>query len=251
MDQKRIRTYKTDAIILSQRQFGETDKLITVFSKEHGKKTIIAKGILKSTSPLIYHLDNMNLARLVMSKGKNLDLVTQASVIESFEYIRNNYDLTVQGLYILELIDKFTIEHNNDTSLYNSIIATFSRINDNEPLLLNVRLFELNLLQSSGLMPEFNQCVECNQPVSSDQTFININIGGVLCLNCKDLHPNNILISVSSIKVLRAMLFENYNKVKNIKISSEIYVELGNVLMQFINHHLQEPTKSHRFLSLN
>ena len=80
MDQKRIRTYKTDAIILSQRQFGETDKLITVFSKEHGKKTIIAKGILKSTSPLIYHLDNMNLARLVMSKGKNLDLVTQASV---------------------------------------------------------------------------------------------------------------------------------------------------------------------------
>ena len=100
-------------------------------------------------------------------------------------------------------------------------------------------------------MPEFNQCVECSQPVSSEQTYININIGGVLCLNCKDLHQKNILVSVSSIKVLRAMLFENYTKVKNIKISSEIYKEIGNVLTQFINYHLQEPTKSHRYLSLN
>ena len=251
MDQKRIRTYKTDAIILSQRQFGETDKLITVFTKEHGKKTIIAKGILKSTSPLIYHLDNMNLTRLVMSKGKNLDLVTQASVIESFEQIRNNYDLMVQGLYILELIDKFSIDNNTDARLYDSIIATFSRINNNEPLLLNIRLFELNLLQSSGLMPEFNQCIECSEPVSSEQALININAGGVLCLNCKDLYSKNILLSVSGIKVIRAMLFENYNQIKNIKISNEIHEELSSILMQFINFHLQEPTKSHRFLSLN
>ncbi len=251
MDQKRIRTYKTDAIILSQRQFGETDKLITVFTKEHGKKTIIAKGILKSTSPLIYHLDNMNLTRLVMSKGKNLDLVTQASVIESFEQIRNSYELMVQGLYILELIDKFSIDNNADAKLYDSIIATFSRMNNNEPLLLNVRLFELNLLQSSGLMPEFNQCIECSVPVSSEQTFINVNSGGVLCLNCKELHSNNILLSVPTIKVLRAMLFENYKQIKNIKISNEIHEELSNILIQFIDFHLQEPTKSHRFLSLN
>ena len=251
MNQKRIRTYKTDAIILSQRQFGEMDKLITVFTKEHGKKTIIAKGILKSTSPLISHLDNMNLTRLVMSKGKNLDLVTQASVIESFENIRNSYDLMVQALYILELIDKFSIDNNTDAKLYDSIIATFNRVNNNEPLLLNVRLFELNLLQSSGLMPEFNQCIECTEPVSSACTYINVNAGGVLCLNCKDLHSSNVLLSVPAIKVLRAMLFENYVQIKNIKINNKIHEELSNILMQFINFYLQEPTKSHRFLSLS
>tara|TARA_Y100001970_G_scaffold119241_1_gene147894 strand:+ start:42502 stop:43257 length:756 start_codon:yes stop_codon:yes gene_type:complete len=251
LDQKRIRTYKIDAIILSQRQFGETDKLITVFTKEYGKKTIIAKGISKSTSPLVYHLDNMNLTKLVMSKGKNLDLVTQASVIESFENIRNTYELMIQGLYVLELVDKFSIDNSIDVELYDSIIATFTRINNNEPLLLNIRLFELNLLKSSGLMPEFNHCIDCSVSVSSEKTFVNVNIGGVLCLNCKDRYSDNILLSVPSIKVLRAMLFENYQQIKNIKISLEIYEELGSILAQFINYHLQEPTKSHRFLSLN
>ncbi|MDG1990229.1 MAG: DNA repair protein RecO [Dehalococcoidia bacterium] len=248
LNERRERSYKTDAMILAQRKFGEADKLITILTRKYGKKTIIAKGILRNTSPLVYHLDSLNFSNLLISRGKNLDIVVQANVINSFESIRTSYGKLSQAMYLLELVDKFTVENSDNHNVFDSVVATLNRINDNEDLLINVRLFELSLLKSTGFLPEFINCLECLKPTDSLNSRINFNKGGVLCISCSGNDSENIIISPTSIKIIRAMLFEKYEMIKKIKINKEIHQDVESILNKFILTNLNAPMKSQKML---
>ena len=249
LNKRRERSYKTDAMILTQRKFGEADKLITILTRKYGKKTIIAKGILRNTSPLVYHLDSLNFSNLLISRGKNLDIVVQANVINSFESIRTSYGKLSQAMYLLELVDKFTVENSDNHNVFDSVVATLNRINDNEDLLINVRLFELGLLKSTGFLPEFNNCLECLKKIDSSNVRMNYSKGGIFCVNCSNNDVQNVIILPTSIKVIRAMLFEKYEIIKNIKMNKEIHQDIESILNKFILMNLNSPLKSQKMLN--
>ena len=249
LNERRERSYKTDAMILGQRKFGEADKLITILTRDHGKKIVIAKRILRNTSPLIYHLDSMNFSNLLIARGKNLDIVVQANVINSFESIRTSYGKLSQAMYLLELVDKFTVENSDNRNVFDNLVTTLNRINQNEDLLINVRLFELGLLKSTGFLPEFNNCLECLKKIDSSNVRMNYSKGGIFCVNCSNNDVQNVIILPTSIKVIRAMLFEKYEIIKNIKMNKEIHQDIESILNKFILMNLNSPLKSQKMLN--
>ena len=82
------RTYHCEALTLKQDPFGEADLLVTLFSRERGKLRAVAKGARRSSSKLVGHLEPITHVRLSLSRGRNLDYVTQAQVIDSFPMSR-------------------------------------------------------------------------------------------------------------------------------------------------------------------
>ena len=76
-----IRSYKATAIILKRTNFSEADRLITIFTKKHGKLTLIAKGIRKLTSRKKGHLELFTLAQLQIAKTKSIDIITEAATV--------------------------------------------------------------------------------------------------------------------------------------------------------------------------
>ena len=101
------RSYKTEVIVLKRINFGEADRLVTVFSKSHGKQRLVAKGIRKITSRKKGHLELFTQVQLQVAKGKNLDLITEAATVNSFPKLRHNLNRVRIAYLLAELVDQF------------------------------------------------------------------------------------------------------------------------------------------------
>ncbi|HFQ94137.1 MAG TPA: DNA repair protein RecO, partial [Anaerolineae bacterium] len=78
----RERTFRTEAIVIKRRNFGEADRLLTLFSREQGKIRAIAKGARKPQSRKTGHVELFMRSKFLMAKGKDLNIITQAEMVE-------------------------------------------------------------------------------------------------------------------------------------------------------------------------
>ena len=101
-------SYKTRAIILKTAPFSEADKMVTLFSRDAGKIKAIAKSARKVPSRLGGRVEPFTHAEYFIAKGRNLDIISQCQMIETFQKIRDGEDRLPAGLYILKLIDMGT-----------------------------------------------------------------------------------------------------------------------------------------------
>lgn len=84
------RTYKTEGIILKRINLGEADKIITLYSRHYGKIRCIAKGIRNITSRKGGNLELFNRVAIFLAKGKNLDIITEVQLLDSFSGFRQD-----------------------------------------------------------------------------------------------------------------------------------------------------------------
>jgi len=101
---------KVEAVVLRHSDYGEADRLLTLYSREQGKLRAIAKGVRKMQSRKAGHLEPFTQVALMLAKGHDMWIVTQAEAIEPLQPLRE--DLTRIGYagYVVELLDRFTYE---------------------------------------------------------------------------------------------------------------------------------------------
>jgi len=141
--------YKTEGIILKRKNFGEADKILTIFSKHYGKIKVIAKGIRKITSKKAGILELFNHCKLVLAKGKDLDIITEAQVINSFSSWRKNLSKVGVAWYFCELVDKLTAEGQANKDVFELLKNYLENLSqkDNPQF---IRSFEEHLLNQLG-----------------------------------------------------------------------------------------------------
>lgn len=144
------RSYKTEAIVLKRINFGEADRLVTVFSKLNGKQKLVAKGIRKITSRKKGHLELFTQVQLQVAKGKNLDLITEAATINSFPKLRHNLNRVRIAYLLAELVDQLTAENQEQIGVYQLLVSAFSSLNSASASKDFIVNFEKELLTQLG-----------------------------------------------------------------------------------------------------
>lgn len=144
------RTYKTEAVILKRINFSEADKILTLFSKHYGKVGAIAKGIRKLTSRKAASLELFNRTVVFLVKGRNLDIVTEAEVIDGFGEIRNDLLKTGFAYGLCELVDRLTVFEQVHGDIYNLLVKGLKEINRSEFEEKELLKFKLDLLEMTG-----------------------------------------------------------------------------------------------------
>lgn len=142
-------SYKTEAIILSQTNFGEADKILTVFSKFSGKIRILAKGARKINSRKGGNLELFNQVFLVLAEGKNLDIITEVELIHSFKDWRKNLIRVGVAYYLVELVLRLTAEGQRNDRVFFLLKAHFTKLYRSDLVKL-IRNFEEELLTELG-----------------------------------------------------------------------------------------------------
>ena len=151
-----MRNYKTEGIIIRRINFGEADRILTIFTKHHGKIKAIAKGVRRIKSRRAPHLELFNQAVLFFHKGKNLDLVSEAQLINSFSDLRKDLKKVALAFKLCELIDQLTRENQSQRhaySLFKTCLNDLSRFNKEKGERI-VKNFERELLQALGFLPK-------------------------------------------------------------------------------------------------
>ena len=144
-----MKTYKVEGIILKRSNLGEADKILTVFTKEEGKIKLLAKSIRKITSRKAGSLELFNQVKLLLVKGKNLDIITEVVVVNDFSFWRTDLKKVGVAYYLTELVDKLTPEKQEQYLVFSFLQESFNSLNKGNAtkIILN---FEKKLLNELG-----------------------------------------------------------------------------------------------------
>lgn len=122
------RTYKTEGIILKRINYGEADRIITIYTKHYGKVRALAKGVRRITSRRSGNVELFNQAILFLHKGKKLDILTEAQVVQAFKSWRQNLKKVATAYYFCELVDRLTPEEQANQVVFQLLSRYLSKI---------------------------------------------------------------------------------------------------------------------------
>ena len=157
------RIYTTTALVLKYRNYGESDRFVTLLSRDLGQIQGFAKGIRRSTAKLTGHLELFYKVRISLAIGKNTDVITEVQILKTLDKINTNLASVSCALNITELALNMSTEGPGNEIIYDLLDQTLNKLNTTNESNADKLLayYQLNLLFISGLAPEFKECVEC------------------------------------------------------------------------------------------
>lgn len=156
----RERTYRTEAIVLRRKDFGEADRILTLYTPARGKVRAIAKGIRKPRSRKAGHLELFTRSQLLLATGRDLDIVTQAEMVDAYRPLREELLRGAYAGYLVELLDRFTPDAEENDELYSLLREGLTWASTAPDLALAARYYELQLLGLAGYQPQLQRCLE-------------------------------------------------------------------------------------------
>lgn len=149
----KLHSYSSEGIVLARRNYGEADRILSVYTKNHGRISLIAKGIRRPKSRKRGHLEIFSYIRFQAATGRGLDLMTEAEVIDDFKEIRKNLKKVSLAYYFCEVVGKITHEGEVNERLFDLILENLEKLKS-ETELKKLRLdFILRLLILLGYWP--------------------------------------------------------------------------------------------------
>jgi len=145
------RGFKTEGIILKRRDFGEADRILTVFTLSRGKISVLAKGVRRITSKRGGNVELLNRVIIYLYQGKGMPILTEAESIETFSKIKEDLTLSIYAYHLIELIDKLTAENQENRVLYEHLVKVLKKLEKN-PRQILIRAFEVKVLSYLGFI---------------------------------------------------------------------------------------------------
>jgi DNA repair protein RecO (recombination protein O) len=258
---RRDRVYRSEGIVLRRSDFGEADRLLTVFTPERGKLRVIAKGARKPSSRKSGHVELFCHSKFLLAVGRELDIVTQAETIEPFQGLREDLLPTTYAYYLAELADAFTGERDENRALFTLLKDALGwlsgagqvAVEEGGPgpadaLSLLARYYELHLLSLVGYQPQLFVCVGCRERLEPRTNYMSPAEGGVLCPRCGYDRVGTLELSLNALKVLRFLQTRDWATCRLLRLTPASHAEVERTMNDYITYYLERKLKSVDFL---
>jgi DNA repair protein RecO (recombination protein O) len=247
LDGEALMLQKCEGIVIRSTAYGETNKIVTVYTREWGKIGVMARGAKKPNSRLSAITQLFSYGNFLIQKGSGLGNMQQGEIISSMRTIREDIMLTAYASYILELTDKCTDEKKPNPYLFELLVQTLTYMNEEYDYDILIHIFEMKMLNSLGLYPTLSKCTVCGQ---TDGHFsFSIRENGFLCHRCLEKDPYHFKISSSSVKLLRVFYYFDLSRLGDISVKEDTKKELKKVIDAYYEEYSGLHLKTKRFLN--
>ena len=179
----------TDGLVIRRADYGDYDRMITLFTPEHGRIDAIVRGCKRPKSPLMNAAEPFCAGEYQLYHSRERYSVSQCQITDSFYDIREDYEKLTHGVYWLNLLDAAALPDMPAPTLFMIALRALAFLNYSElPPPLLTMAFEMHYMAQQGLRPMMHQCVICGRPVDGDARF-DMERGGAVCLSCHSDAP--------------------------------------------------------------
>ncbi|MCL4365784.1 DNA repair protein RecO [Patescibacteria group bacterium] len=210
---------KVEGIILRRRDLGEADRILTVFTYQKGKISVLAKGVRRITSRRSGNVELLNRVSIFLHQAKTFFILTEANSLDTYQKLKEDLMLSTYAFHVIELVDKLTAENQENRILYEYLVNVLQRLSRN-PRQIFIRAFEVKILANLG----FISFVEY-----SDSIFTSENPG------VKEL--------------LGKLELQSWDEIEKLQIKEKEALELEQVLRYHLERVIEGKLKSRQFLS--
>lgn len=242
-------SFRASAVVLRHSDWGEADRLLTVYTRERGKVRALAKGARKLTSRKAGHLEPFTYVTLQLAKGRDLLIVTQAETVNAYLSLRDDLVKTGYAAYVIELMDRFTYEEEGgNPPLFNLLVDTLGRIEKEAVAWLSIRYYEMRLLDFMGFRPQLFECANCSREILPEDQYYSFTAGGVICPRCGQGLPNLKQVSVEALKYLRHFQRSSYRDASRAHPSLEVQKEAETLMQGNLTYILERELNTPGFI---
>jgi DNA repair protein RecO (recombination protein O) len=234
--------YNSRGFILRQRDYRDSDKLLSIFTEQKGKITAVAKGIKKPKSSLRACAQPFCHAYFHFNQGRDMDLLTQGRLLDFYANSRSDLERSLYCIYLMELLDKSLLENTPLPRLYHVLLQVLTAINEKGLNPLFIRYFEVSLLANLGYKPELSHCLSCNRKAEASFHF-SLSEGGLICPTCNGENSSVINISGETLGLLRLLSEGSFQTLPRVKASPGGLIQLERLLESYLEYHLDRKFK--------
>ena len=191
--------YRDEAIVLRTYKLGESDRIVVLLTAGRGKVRAVAKGVRRTHSKFGDRLEPLSHVTMMCWQGRELDIVNQAEVIDTFRAVREDLGRMAKAYTLLEVVDQLAQEGHANPRLFEMVVGALRALQEHDPALL-VPAFLLKVLALEGSAPTVDVCVSCG--AEGELVAFDLNEGGVLCRQCR----RGRALSPEALELLRRIL---------------------------------------------
>jgi DNA repair protein RecO (recombination protein O) len=245
---RKPRSFRVEAVVLKHSDFGEADRLLSLYTLKRGKLRAIAKGVRKVRSRKSGHLEPFTRVKLLLAQGRDLYIITQAEAMDVYQSLRGDLVSLGYASYVIELLDKFTYDEEANRAIFRLLTETLQRLSQNHDQELVVRYYEMHLLRFLGFRPELHRCVKCEGEIKPQDQFFSSAQGGVLCPKCGKGVEGTRPVSVSALKYMRHFQRSGYKEAARARVKPEVQRELEVLMQHYLTYLLERGLNTPSFL---
>lgn len=179
-----METFKVEAVVLKTTDFGDADRVITLFTKEFGKLEANAYGCRRSRSPLSGALQMFNHISAVLTRGAKVDTIREADIINFYDELTKDLERLAYASLFFEIVNRMTFPNERDRETFKLLTKTLPVLNTRNPRIAAL-IGACKFMNTSGVQLNFIECVHCGRELDGDAA-ISILEGGAVCLDCID-----------------------------------------------------------------
>ena len=177
--------YKDEGIVLRTYKLGESDKILRVLTREHGKVSAVAKGVRKTSSRFGARVEPLTRGRLFLHRGRTLDTLKQVEILTSFQELRDDLDLFVKASSMAELADSIAVEDDPNPRLFDLLLLGLQLLREYPArAALACAFFEFKVMGAEGFELMVGGCANCGGELGEDVSF-SLRLGGFVCGACR------------------------------------------------------------------
>jgi DNA repair protein RecO (recombination protein O) len=231
--------YRTLGLVLKKEDRGETDQLISFYTKDFGKLEILGKAIRKISSKLRSGTNVFYLSEIEFIQGKAHKTLTDAVLVDKFKNLRKDSKRLAISYKIAEILDDLIKDQEKDEKIWRLVLGTFHKLNDLTLLPVNYFLiyyyFLWNLFSVLGYQPEIYKCSFCQKRLEPNKIYFSIQEGALICSQCSKKTKGVITVNEGLVKILRIILKKDWLTFKRLKIEDYQKKALKEISENYLN----------------
>ncbi|HQZ71660.1 MAG TPA: DNA repair protein RecO [Anaerolineae bacterium] len=244
----RVHLQRSEAVVLRRHDYGEADRILTLFTRERGKLHAIAKGVRRIASRKSGHLELFTRCRLLLARGRNLEVVTQAETVDAYGPLREDLVRTAYAYHLAELTDRLTADENPSPGVFDLLTAMLGALTVAEEPSLVARYFEVRLLGLAGYRPQLFHCALCQQLLAEEGNAFSPSGGGALCPDCAGRPGDALHLDGAAFRVLRFLQTRDWSDAGALRLSPATRGALERLTGAYIEQILERDLSSMGFL---
>ncbi len=237
--------------MLHRIDLGETDRIVTLFTREHGRISAVAKGSRRPTSRLSGATEPFTVARLLMATGKSLDVISQCEVRETFPTLRGDFETLMCATYLCDLTACILSEERAaQPVLYDELLSALYLVQLHpERTDLIMRAYEMKSLAALGYEPALDRCALCGLKLNGQGTdYYSPSVGGVLCEKDRSQSSDRIRLNDEVKQAIALMLCTELHDLLSHPIQPAIISQVKRALTPTLYGRLDRLPRSREFL---
>jgi len=224
---------KTEAIVLSKMNYGDSSSIASLFTEDLGKISVIVKGARSPKSKYGRIVDPLNYLSVVLYKkeSREIQLLSGADIVEHFPLIKSDLNKLGYAYGVVELVKNLLAEHEVNKKIFKGIIKILSRLSsgDEKPEVTFGRFFFF-FLKETGYEVQIDSCAICSKTIFADDVYYSFD-KGLICGECRK--------TVVDIYDINLELLRYLNCLKNNESAVAFSNPIKRKAINFMENHLK------------